>query len=135
MTLDERIAKRKADGWTCVGYIRRRSDGMYCTGGVHGLSADRNRAAVYERPALELMPRWREFCVWRRTIKGARGHSFSWALARMKEGKAVRRKSWARTVLSLKLTEFYFHFDGGAVATKPVVTETFLLAEDWELAE
>jgi hypothetical protein len=34
------------------------------------------------------------FCTSKRAEPKMRGHSFSWALARMKEGKRVRRASW-----------------------------------------
>ncbi len=104
---------------------------MYCTGGLYGLSADRNKAAVYERPALELMPRWREFAVWRRTIRTKRGHSFSWALARMKEGKTVMRIGNPSRLAMREgwLIDFYNNTKVQSIASEAIEANT------WELAE
>lgn len=143
MSLDERIAKRKAEGWTLDRFVLKRDDEAKFyyssgTGFVRELGFAKPyisiEAASYDQKVdagfaseTKIVP------VFARTIKVKRGHSFSWALARMKEGKRVRRASWMRdSALRLNIGTMQFVYDGGAVGH---ITDAYALAQDWELAE
>lgn len=73
------------------------------------------------------------YCTSKRAEPKMRERSSSWALARMKEGKRVRRASWMRdSALRLNIGTMQFVYDGGAVGH---ITDAYALAQDWELAE
>lgn len=59
------------------------------------------------------------------------GHAFGWALAKMRQGHAVRRKGWNRAD-RLALHGAQIQCAGGLVEWAP--TQSNLLAHDWELA-
>jgi len=73
------------------------------------------------------------FCTSKRTEPKMRGHSFSWALARMKEGKRVRMARWvsAAYVYVRENTPYFVN------ETKSDFRPDFchIMANDWELAE
>lgn len=142
MTLEERIAKRKADGWgvhfiikqgdnalDADGYLWSRDDGYAWE---RYLTIDDAKVSLSE---LDEPHHARIVPVFTRTIKVKRGHSFSWALARMKEGKRVRAGRWDKRC-SLRLgDEFFYTFVGCDGQSRKYELLSYDAADTWELAE
>ena len=132
MTLDERIAKRKAEGWTLSHWVVKSHTG-YLTG-----TRERSLNPIYKarflthQDAQRTNAEGRIVPVFTRTIRTKRGHSFSWALARMKEGKRVRLATWnvdAEAYLSLGSVSFVRN----GTHWNPSCAE--MISTNWELAE
>ena len=132
--LDERIAKRKADGWVLSHWVVKRFDGLYASScawtsvrnAAHPFFSEiEAREKVHTGPSAKPVP------VFVRTIRTKRGHSFSWALARMKEGKTVRRKGRPELLAMREgwLVEFYENTKVHSL------NSCHIEASDWELAE
>lgn len=145
MSLDERIAKRKAEGWGLDRFVVKRDDESkfyYFSGtgfvrelgfakpyiSIEAASYDQKVAAGFASET-KIVP------VFSRTIKVKRGHSFSWALARMKEGKRVRAGRWDKRC-SLRLgDEFFYTFVGCDGQSRKYELLSYDAADTWELAE
>lgn len=73
--------------------------------------------------------------VFTRTIRTNHGHGFGWALARMKEGKRVRRASWENPRDSFGIDPEGEIIFGRHMNTLSVLDASHILATNWELAE
>ena len=139
MTLDERIAKRKADGWEVACWVVKGSfdSGLYldargmCWGSRPYAGRFPSKEAAESTARIGDETKCCATPVFARTIRTKRGHSFSWALARMKEGCWVRRRSWNES--------YKIRFSVGELqdvnGLEPDVLSEDLLATNWELAE
>ena len=149
MSLDERIAKRKAEGWHLLCWVVKRMDREFGEQWLIGDDLANGRwgmDSVFAKrfgtmnhggasstakgyPGAYVAP------VFKRTIKVKRGHSFSWALARMKEGKRVRAGRWDKRC-SLRLgDEFFYTFVGCDGQSRKYELLSYDAADTWELAE
>lgn len=141
MTLDERIAKRKAEGWEVGCWVVKLPNGTYLnrshTGWTDAVSADRFRNSANAVRVVETIQHKGAYAspIFTRTIKLARGHGFGWALARMKEGKRVRASRWDKRC-SLRLSdEFFYTFVGYDGQSRKYELLSYDVSDTWELAE
>lgn len=143
MTLEERIAKRKAEGWTLSCWHVRRGNGIYsCVDsycdGTPRVRTLKHRYEIHQDALLDasklglgavVIP------VFTRTIKVKRGHSFSWALARMKEGKRVRMTNWIQGGYVHIVGDVLMSHGGQLVQWSGRDVVACVNANNWELAE
>ncbi|MCH9836400.1 hypothetical protein K0U83_12095 [bacterium] len=141
MTLDERIAKRKAEGWEVGCWVVKLPNGTYLnrshTGWTDAVSADRFRNSANAVRVVETIQHKGAYAspIFTRTTKLKRGHGFGWALARMKEGKRVRRASWENPRDSFGIDPEGEIIFGRHMNTLSVLDASHILATNWELAE
>lgn len=131
MTLDERIAKRKAEGWTLSHWVVKSHTG-YLTG-----TRERSLNPIYKarflthQDAQRTNAEGRIVPVFTRTIRTNHGHGFGWALARMKEGKTVRRPGKV-DLLAIREGHLVDSYENTKVF---LLSSEYIEANNWELAE
>lgn len=149
MTIDERIAKRKAEGWRLLCWVIKRADremgdqwlmddeatnGRWASDSVFARRFGPNNPAgagliASSHKGAHIVP------VFTRTIRTKRGHGFGWALARMKEGERVRASRWDKRC-SLRLSdEFFYTFVGYDGQSRKYELLSYDVSDTWELAE
>ena len=139
MTLDERIAKRKAEGWEVSCWVVKLPNGTYLnrshTGWTDAVSADRFRNSANAVRVVETIQHKGAYAspIFTRTTKLKRGHGFGWALARMKEGKRVRRAQWSPEQWWENGVQVAFQTNDARRFEN--VSYTNMMADNWELAE
>lgn len=137
MNLDERIAKRKAEGWEVGCWVVKLPNGTYLnrshTGWTDAVSADRFRNSANAVRVVETIQHKGAYAspIFTRTAKLKRGHGFGWALARMKEGKTVMRIGNPSRLAMREgwLIDFYNNTKVQSIASEAIEANT------WELAE
>lgn len=70
--------------------------------------------------------------VYHRVVKKPKGHGIGWAVARLKEGKRVRRRGWGAVSCYVQMVAGVMNFAG------PNASGFFpsdVMSRDWELAE
>lgn len=139
MNLDERIAKRKAEGWTLDHFVVKRSDESKFyyfsgTGFVRELGFAKpyisiETASYGQKDAVRFASETKVVPVWSRTIKRHRTYSFWQACKMAMAGKKMRKIGDNMPVMSAYCNEVRWD-DGAAVR----ITGHNLDAR-WELAE
>lgn len=141
MTLEERIAKRKAEGWRLLCWVVKRDDRELGEQWLMDEEVKHGHWGMDSVFAKRFGPQnhigagviasshkgARAVPVFARTIKVKRGHDFAWALARMREGKRVTRPCWRPLWLSTSEAEPSYYLNDMTIGD--------LIATDWELAE
>lgn len=134
MTIDERIAKRKAEGWRHIGFHVRdkRTGELYAPCGRKTFETEQAFLYAPTFDTSKAKPWQRIVPVFTRTIRTKRGHSFSWALARMKEGRWVRISLWPKAA-KIRLHNEWITTENPQKDFQPQVCH--IMSMEWELAE